>query len=99
MGSVCDYYTILSGIQDSEWLIFCFFLFFLTSVLSADSSRRSHSWWLIAEAMRGQSLSGIDAAVLLVAIVREYTFRMWSVFRQVACAMEGAGRGAWLLEV
>ena len=99
MGSVCDYYTILSGIQDSEWLIFCFFLFFLTSVLSADSSRRSHSWWLIAEAMRGQSLSGIDAAVLLVAIALEYTFRVWSIFGKLDAQLEVRRVVRVLLEV
>ena len=32
-----------------------------------------------AEAVCGQSLSGVDAAVLLVAILLEYTFRVWSV--------------------
>ena len=44
--------------------------------------------------MCGQSFSGVDAAVLLVAIVLEYTFRVWSVFRQVACAIGGVTRGA-----
>ena len=43
--------------------------------------------------MYGQSLSGVDAAVLLVAAVLEYTFRVWSVFRQVARAIGGATRG------
>ena len=46
-----------------------------------------------AEAVCGQSLFGVDA-VLLVAIVLEYAFRVWSVFRQVACAMGGVTRGA-----
>ena len=39
-------------------------------------------------------MSGVDAAVLLVAIVLEYTFRVWSVFGQVACAIGGVTRGA-----
>ena len=47
-----------------------------------------------AEAVCGQSLSGVDAVVLLVAFVLEYAFRVWSVFRQVACAMGGVTRGA-----
>ena len=50
--------------------------------------------------MCGQSLSGVDAAVLLVLIVLEYTLRVWSVFRQVASAIGGVARGArYLLEV
>ena len=44
--------------------------------------------------MHGQSLSGVDAAVLLVAIVLEYIFRVCSVFRQVVCAVGGVTRGA-----
>ena len=40
------------------------------------------------------SLSGVDAAALLVAIVLEYTFCAWSVFRQVACAIGDVTRGA-----
>ena len=39
-------------------------------------------------------MSGVDAVVLLVAIVLEYTFRVWSVFRQVACAIGGVTHGA-----
>ena len=39
-------------------------------------------------------LSGVDATVSLVAIVLEYTFRVWSVFGQVACAIGGVTRGA-----
>ena len=39
-------------------------------------------------------MSGLDAAVLLVAIELEYTFRVWSVIRQVACAIGGVVRGA-----
>ena len=62
--------------------------------MSTDSASRSHSWRFIAEAVCGQSFSGVDAAVLLVAIVPEYTFRVWSVFRQVACAVGGVTRGA-----
>ena len=54
----------------------------------------SHSWRFIAEAVRGQSLSGVDAVVLLEAFVLEYTFRVWSVFQQVACAIGGVTRGA-----
>ena len=42
----------------------------------------------------GQSLSGVDAAVLLVAIVLEYTFRVGAAFRQVACAIGSVTRGA-----
>ena len=44
--------------------------------------------------MCGQSLPGVDAAVLLVAIVPEYTFREGSVFRQVTCTIGGVTRGA-----
>ena len=44
--------------------------------------------------MCGQSLSGVDAAALLVAIVLEYTFRGWAFVRQVACAVGGVTRGA-----
>ena len=47
-----------------------------------------------AEVVCEQSLSGVDAAVLLVVIVLEYTFRVWSVFRQVACAIGSVTRGA-----
>ena len=47
-----------------------------------------------AEAVCGQSLSGVDAVVLLVAIVLECTFRGRFVFRQVACAIGGVTRGA-----
>ena len=39
-------------------------------------------------------MSGVDAVVLLVAIVLEYTFRVWFVFRQVAFAIGGVTRGA-----
>ena len=46
--------------------------------------------------MCGQSLSGVDAVVLLAAIVLEYTFRVWSVFAQVACAVGSVTRGACL---
>ena len=46
------------------------------SALSAYDAWPSHSWRFIAEAVRGQSLSGVDAVVLLVAIVLEYTFRV-----------------------
>ena len=38
--------------------------------------------------MCGQSLSGVDAVVLLVAIVLEYTFRVWSVFRKLHAQLE-----------
>ena len=50
---------------------------------------------LVAEAVCGKSLFEVDAAVLLVAIVLEYPFRVWSVFRQVACAIRGMTRSAW----
>ena len=40
-----------------------------------------------------KSLSGVDAAVLLVAIALEYAFRVWSVFQQFACAIGGVTRG------
>ena len=39
-------------------------------------------------------ISGGDEAVLLVAVVLEYTFRVWSVFRQVACAIGSVTCGA-----
>ena len=39
-------------------------------------------------------MSGVDAAVLLVVIVLEYTLRVWSVFRQVARAIGGVTRDA-----
>ena len=39
-------------------------------------------------AVCGQSLSGVDAVVLLVAIVLEYTFRVWSVFRKLHAQFE-----------
>ena len=42
----------------------------------------------IAKAVCGQSLSGVDAVVLLVAIVLEYTFRVWSVFRKLHAQLE-----------
>ena len=38
--------------------------------------------------MCGQSLSGVDAAALLVAIVLEYTFRMCSVFGKLHAQLE-----------
>ena len=40
------------------------------------------------EAVCGQSLSGVDAVVLLVAIVLKYTFRVWSVFRKIHAQLE-----------
>ena len=64
-------------------------------MLGADSAWRSHSWQYIAEAVCGQSMSGVDAAVLRVAVFLEYTSRVWLVFRQVACAIGGVTRGAW----
>ena len=39
-------------------------------------------------------MSGVDAAVLLVATVLKCTFRLWSVVWQVACAIGGVTRGA-----
>ena len=39
-------------------------------------------------------MSGVDAVVSLVAIVLEYTFRMWFGFRQYACTIGGVTRGA-----
>ena len=41
----------------------------------------------IAKAVCGQSLSGVDAVVLLV-IVLEYTFRVWSVFHNLHAQLE-----------
>ena len=40
-------------------------------------------------------MSGVDAYVLQVAIVLEYTSLMWSGFRQVACALGGVTLVAW----
>ena len=39
-------------------------------------------------------MSGIDAAILLVVILLEYTFRVWFVFRRIACTIGGVTRGA-----
>ena len=39
-------------------------------------------------AVCGQSLSGVDAVGLLVAIVLGYTFRVWSVFRKLHAQLE-----------
>ena len=39
-------------------------------------------------------MSGVDASVLRVTNVLEYTFLMWSGFWQVACAIGGVTRGA-----
>ena len=36
----------------------------------------------------GQSLSGVDAAALLVAIVLEHTFRVWSFFGKLHAQLE-----------
>ena len=47
-----------------------------------------HSWRVIAEAVCGQSLSGVDAAALLVAIVLEYKFHAWSVFGKLHAQLE-----------
>ena len=55
---------------------------------------RSHSWRFIVEAVCRQSLSGVDADVLLVDIALECAVRVWSVFRHVACAIGGVARGA-----
>ena len=41
-----------------------------------------------------QSLSRVDAAVLLVVIALGYIFRVWSIFRQVACSIGGVTHGA-----
>ena len=40
-------------------------------------------------------MSEVDASVLRAAFVLEYTFRVLSEFRQVACAIDGVTRGAW----
>ena len=37
---------------------------------------------------------GVDGSVLQVAIVLDYTFLMWSGFRQVECAIGGMTLGA-----
>ena len=42
----------------------------------------------MAEAVRGQSLSGVDAVVLLVAIVLECIFRVLSVFHKLHAQLE-----------
>ena len=39
-------------------------------------------------AVCGQSLSGVDAVGLLVAIVLGCTFRVWSVFRTLHAQLE-----------
>ena len=62
--------------------------------MSVDSARRSHNLGFLAEDACGQSLYGIHDAVLLVAIVLEYTIRVRSVFRQVACAIGSVTHGA-----
>ena len=49
--------------------------------------------------MCGQSLSGVDAVVLLVTIVLEYTFRVWSVFRKLHAQLEVCRVVRVLLEV
>ena len=41
-------------------------------------------------------MPGADASVLRLTVVLEYTFRVWSGFRQVTCAIGGVTRGAWL---
>ena len=43
-----------------------------------------------------QRLSGVDAAVILVAIVLKYIFRVRSVFLQATCATGGVTVGACL---
>ena len=52
-----------------------------------------------AEAVRGQSLSGVDSIGLMVATVREYTFRVWSVFRKLHAQLEVCRVVRVLLEV
>ena len=42
----------------------------------------------------GRVCPGLMQSVLLVDIVLEYTFRVWSVFRQVERAIGGVMRGA-----
>ena len=42
-----------------------------------------------------QSMSGVDAFVVRVATVLEYTLLVWSGCRQVAWAIGGLTLGAW----
>ena len=44
-------------------------------------------------------MPGVDAVVLVVAIVLEYTFRVWFVFRQVAYAIGGVTRGVFCFKL
>ena len=46
-----------------------------------------------------QSFSGVDAAVLLVAIALEYTFRVWSIFGKLDAQLEVRRVVRVLLEV
>ena len=62
--------------------------------MSVDGARRRHNWRFIAKAEGGQSLFGVDAAVLYVAFALEYTFCVLSVFLRVTCAIGGVTRGA-----
>ena len=39
-------------------------------------------------------MSGVNASVLRVTVVLNYTIQMWSGFRQVACAIGDVTRGA-----
>ena len=43
-------------------------------------------------------MCGVDAYVLRVTIVLEYTFRVWSGFRQAACAIGNVARAVDFLE-
>ena len=90
-----QYIVFSGGVQDSEFRFSGFSGFsdleFLRGALIVPDAATVES---SSPRLCGQSLSGIDAAVLLVAIVLEYTFRVWSVFRQVARAVGGVTRGA-----
>lgn len=95
MGCVCDCILIWGGVPVSDLLIFLIFCFFWISDCSDFGLLR---WALIVPdgGTAGDSWPrpGVDGAcpglmlpLYLVTSVLEYTFRVRSVFRQIACAI------------
>ena len=70
---------------DSDLDLLCRALVALADVATAGGS---------SPRLCGQSISGVDASVLRVTVVPEYTFHVWSGFRQVSCAIGAVTLGA-----